>query len=267
LRDSLFPTQTVALNHVVALTLRIANPNTAGQLTGLWFYMPFSTAVGSSSGGLVPDRLVSNTCGGVVTATSTPSGVIIPAYVNLEGGSLDAGLSCEITVLMAGSGPGLASLPITLNSAQGGQSYALTSIKILASPPQVAARFSPQRVDVGGTSQLTITLTDQGANESATPLSSVALVDILPFGLKIAPSTIRRNTCHGTLTAPSGSRSIVLHAGNLSLNTSCTVTVSVRATKAGAFRDSTGPVTSDEAAASSAAMTNLRARSTRHHRA
>ncbi|MEO7004855.1 MAG: ice-binding family protein, partial [Acidobacteriaceae bacterium] len=100
-------------------------------------------------------------------------------------------------------------------------------------PPTVNKAFSPANITAGGTSVLTITLSN--ANGNAASLTS-PLVDSLPTGVTVsAPGT---TTCGGTLTGATGSSTVMLTGGTIPTNGSCTVTVNVTAPAAGSFINS-----------------------------
>ncbi|MEO6965055.1 MAG: ice-binding family protein, partial [Acidobacteriaceae bacterium] len=100
-------------------------------------------------------------------------------------------------------------------------------------PPTVNKAFSPANITAGGTSALTITLSN--ANGNAASLSS-PLVDTLPTGVTVSdPGT---TTCGGTLTDAAGSSAVTLTGGTIPANGSCTVTVNVTAPAAGSFINS-----------------------------
>jgi Ice-binding-like len=98
-------------------------------------------------------------------------------------------------------------------------------------PPTVGKAFSPATITAGGSSTLTITLSN--ANVSAASITS-AFTDTLPGGVTVngAPST----TCGGTVT--SGASSVTLTGGAIPANGSCTVTVPVTAPNGGTYINS-----------------------------
>ena len=73
----------------------------------------------------------------------------------------------------------------------------------------VSKAFSPSTIAQGGTSTLTVTL----YNRTQTPLTGVALTDVLPAGLTLAANPAPTNSCGGTLQAfPLGGQ-VVLTGG------------------------------------------------------
>lgn len=109
-------------------------------------------------------------------------------------------------------------------------------ISACAAPPVTPARptlakaFSPNVITAGGSSTLTITL----SNPDATTADSASLTDTLPSGVVTADSA--STTCGGTVTT--GTSSVTLTGGSIPASGSCTVTVLVTAASAGAYVNS-----------------------------
>lgn len=103
---------------------------------------------------------------------------------------------------------------------------------VVATPPLVAKLFAPSSVVVGGTSLLTITLTNTHALTSAT--LTAPLVDIFPTGIVNAATPLAQTSCpSGVVSAVAGAGSISLSAGALiPAGGGCTVTVVVTASGA-----------------------------------
>ncbi|HEX8254382.1 MAG TPA: CSLREA domain-containing protein [Thermoanaerobaculia bacterium] len=132
---------------------------------------------------------------------------------------------------------------------------------LLVAPLQVAKGFSPATVNVqdGGVSRLTITITFPffGLGNEAVNL---AFTDAYPAGLQNAPNPAPETTCTGgTVTAAAGDTNVRLSGGTLAANMSCTVSVNVIATQAGALENvlPPGAVTSTVPFTPPATPTNL----------
>jgi uncharacterized repeat protein (TIGR01451 family) len=97
-------------------------------------------------------------------------------------------------------------------------------------PPTLAKAFSPNAIIEGGTSTLTVTL----SNPDATTATSASLTDTLPTGVTTADSAT--TTCGGTVTT--GTSSVTLTGGSIPANGSCTVTVLVTSAGAGGYINS-----------------------------
>ncbi len=119
--------------------------------------------------------------------------------------------------------------------------------------PTATLTFAPVGIQPNGVSTLTITI----ANSNASALSAVAFADTLPANLVVASPTGLINTCGGTGAATAGSGTVSLTGGALAASSSCTVTANVTSAFTGTFPNSSGPVTSAEAPAGSAASATL----------
>ncbi len=107
-------------------------------------------------------------------------------------------------------------------------------------PPTLSKSFSPDTINAGGVSTLTITLTN--ANDTPANLSG-PLIDNLPPGLTVVPGSVS-TTCIETPVALSGwfivdTGTVGLTAeGLIPANGSCTVTAQVTAAAAGTYVNS-----------------------------
>ena len=102
--------------------------------------------------------------------------------------------------------------------------------------------FSPSSIGTGGSSLLSVTL----QNDNLTDATAVAFTDTYPAGLVNTAVPGLTNSCGGTATAAADGNSLALSGGTISAGASCTVTVNVTSGIAGAYTNSTGPVTSLE---------------------
>ena len=93
--------------------------------------------------------------------------------------------------------------------------------------PSLGKAFSPNPITAGGTSTLTITLT----NPDATVASNATVTDTLPSGVVV--SGVASTTCGGSVT--SNASSVTLTGGSIPAGGSCAVTVNVTAANAGSF--------------------------------
>jgi hypothetical protein len=102
-------------------------------------------------------------------------------------------------------------------------------------PPMLNKAFSPTAILSGGTSILTITL----SNADVTDAAITTLTDTLPADLVVSgdPST----TCGGTVAATIGGSTVTLTGGSIAGNGgSCSVTVPVTATAGGLYTNTLG---------------------------
>jgi uncharacterized repeat protein (TIGR01451 family) len=101
------------------------------------------------------------------------------------------------------------------------------------SPPKLSKSFSPATFILGKDSTLTITLHNPGSTPAAL---TAPLIDTFPSGMLVAgPAS---TTCGGTVTESASS--VTLTGGSIPANGSCTVTVKVSVSHAGAFTNTLG---------------------------
>ncbi len=121
-------------------------------------------------------------------------------------------------------------------------------------PPTVQKSFSPASTTAGGTSRLTITLT----NPNAAALTGVSFTDTYPTGLVNSATPNLANTCGGTPSSTANTLSLT--GGTIAASSSCTVAIDVTAAATGTYVNDipAGAVTSSagsNAAATSATLT------------
>jgi uncharacterized repeat protein (TIGR01451 family) len=121
-----------------------------------------------------------------------------------------------------------------------GNDQAFDNFKILDVTPQLDKAFSPASVPVGGTSALTLTVTN--TSELAAK-NGWSFTDALPAGLTVADGAAATTCPAGVVTAPAGATSVAV-TGNLAAGmASCTVTVNVTAAAAGSFTNGPSNIT------------------------
>ncbi|HYC93431.1 MAG TPA: DUF11 domain-containing protein [Thermoanaerobaculia bacterium] len=108
--------------------------------------------------------------------------------------------------------------------------------------PTMTKSFSPDPIAVGATSTLTFTLT----NTNATALTGAAFTDTLPSGVQVAATPSAATTCGGTWAATAGATTLTFAGGTIPAAGSCTVTVNVTATTAGAHPNVSGYLSTTE---------------------
>ncbi|HWM11548.1 MAG TPA: hypothetical protein VNO82_19475 [Solirubrobacteraceae bacterium] len=127
----------------------------------------------------------------------------------------------------------------------------------VVAPPTASASFGAAAIDVGQSTPLTFTITNPSAN--TVPLSGVALANTLPAGLAVAsPAGVNGSCGSGTITALS--QSVTLAGGTIAVGSSCSFSVDVTATAAGALTTTTGAVESANGGAGSTATASLTVR-------
>jgi Bacterial Ig-like domain (group 3) len=210
-----------------------ANPSYAGQNVTL-----AGTVYGNQSTGSV-----SFLNGTTAMCTSVPLG----------GTALDApNASCSTSALPPGT------TTITANYASTGaysNMSATLSQVVLASRPTLVEAISPASVGVGQAVTVTYTLTNPN---TANSLVGLAFTDTLPANLLVASPSNLTGTCGGgTITATAAGKSISLSGATLAASDSCTFSVSVVASAAGAYTNTTGAVFITGGATSPAATATL----------
>ncbi len=156
-----------------------------------------------------------------LNGTSFMGTVIADASITVGAGSSVIGR------VLAGTGPTGA---VTMSGA-GGNTIGGCSDPLAT--PTISKAFSPTSILAGGTSQLTITLTNPNAS---TITLSAAFTDTLPTGLVVAPTPGASTTCGGAVTATPGGATVSLTSDStLPAAGSCTMSVNVRAAASGSY--------------------------------
>ncbi len=130
------------------------------------------------------------------------------------------------------------------------------AVRAVLTPLTVGKQFAPSTVAAGGTSTLTITLT----NPNAVALQGVAFTDTYPAGIANAasPNTgVSGAGCSGTRAATPGGGSFAVTAGVVPAGGTCSFFVTVTGSSPGSFTDSSGAVTTPIALNSPAASATL----------
>ncbi|HEY1464868.1 MAG TPA: hypothetical protein VGF44_15740, partial [Terriglobales bacterium] len=226
-----FGALTVPLNGTTTLTFAIQNSNSNVGFTGLAFTdsMPAGLVVASTPA-------LSNTCGGTATAVAGSSAV------SLSAGTLAASSSCSVTVNVTGTTVGPKSNSVTVSTTETGTgNTSTTSIGVL-SAPTIAKAFGAVSVPLNGSTSLTFTIQN---NNTANALTGIAFTDNFPVGVAVATPNGLTGSCGvGTITPTANG--ISLANGSIAANSSCTFSVNVTGTTAGAKTNTTGNVTSTE---------------------
>ena len=120
-------------------------------------------------------------------------------------------------------------------------------------PPTVAKSFSLATIGTGGTSTLTITL----SNANSTAITGAAFSDIYPANVTNTATPGLTTPCGGTATGSANGSSLALSGGTIPANGNCTVTVAVTSAVAGSYLNNTGAVTTTNAGSGTAATATL----------
>ena len=247
-----FSPATVDPGEVSRLTYTIDNLSNTINVGSLTFRdsLPF---------GVSGRRLVSNSCGGSVSAPAGDSGRVSSGgfgSLSLSGGAVAAGRTCrvsfEVEAIAAGarlftSGDLTSDLPV----ATPGASATLTVNEV---PLSVSMAFEPATIDQGGISRLSYRL-NNGALSRA---NTVTLSDTLPEDVVVAdtPNLMRTSTCGGgSVQAPAGGRSITWFSGRLAAGATCTIAVDVTSAADGSYSNDTERATSSLGTSTAASAT------------
>ncbi len=232
-----FSPTTIPAGGVTTITLVITNPNATVALTGVAVTDTFPAGMTVAT----PPN-ASNTCGGTFAPNAgDPS-------VSLSGGNIAAGGNCTLTVDVTTSTPGdsvnTTGNVTSTNGGTGNTATATVTVGAIA-PPSITKSFTPTTIAAGGTSTLTLVITNPNA---ALTLTGLAVTDTFPTDMTVAAPLTTTNTCGGTLldnlggTLVAGAAGIQLTGGTLAPASNCTITVLVTATVSGV--NTTGNVSS-----------------------
>ena len=169
---------------------------------------------------------------------ATISAVPFATQIGFAGASINANSTCTLSVNVTAfvDGNHVNQIPIsTLTSAQGvtNDNEPSATLTILRNV-NVAKSFSPNTVEVGGSSTLTIRISN--TNTVPRTLADPGLVDTLPLGVTVAAAPAPSTTCPGaTVDAPAGGGTVTVRNGSLAASTSCTVTVPVTVGATGTY--------------------------------
>jgi serine protease len=215
-------------------TLSTATPAPLSLVSYAWTAQPASLI---SAGANSPQVTVNPGGGGVLTLTVTDS----------------AGNSDTETVTLRAN-----SVVSTAPASAAGSSATAcpTALEITPTAPTVSESFSPSSVGENVPATLTITLT----NANGFDLTQSSLSETLPAKLSIPTTETASTTCTGAAATVSNTSSAVsLSGANIPANGSCTVSVTVQSSSAGAYTNtiaanalSTAPAGGNTAAATAA---------------
>ena len=196
------------------------------------------------------------TAAGQVVTCSRPAGNVIAANSSAE----------PITLTVSVGAAAAAASPVINNiSVAGGNEPAgnaannsdADSTAVFFSPV-ITKSFSPTTIIAGGTSTLTLTISNPAGNTVS--LAGVAVVDPFPPGMVVAATPALTNSCGGTLSSggAQGDSLISLTGGVTGgAGTSCSITVNVTSTTTGANVNTTGAVSSTNSGTGNIATATL----------
>lgn len=123
--------------------------------------------------------------------------------------------------------------------------------------PTMTKQFLPNSVVAGIPSKLTLTITNPAANSVG--LTGLAVTDVFPAGMSVAPTPNFVNNCGGAVSPgqSQGDTLLSLSGGTLAVGMSCTVEVDVVSTTVGANINTTGAVTTSNSGTGGTATATL----------
>jgi uncharacterized repeat protein (TIGR01451 family) len=233
-----------------------------------------SSVTGTTPGGIIEYTINYGNIGNIA-ATNAAIRDELPSNINLVAGSITGGGSIAGSIItwplgsLAPGASGTVSFRVvvstlaangdvisnfatissneTTTSSSNTLSIPVTTAALTA--PTAAKVFSPKTIPVNGASVVTITLT----NPNTTAITGVAFTDTYPANLVNTVSASPATTCGGIITAVNGGTALSLAGGTIPASGSCTITVNVTSATAGSYTNSTGTVSSANAAAGAAA--------------
>jgi mucin-19 len=225
------------------ITYTLTNPN-ATALTGASFSDSFPAGLLTTAVAQTYAGTGRGTCTGTIPNTSL---TVSAASVSFASINIPAGGSCTVLVDVTAAAAGtyinnVSGVTSTqVPSAGPGASATLT---VLAAPTVVKS-FTPSTILAGGSSTLTLTIT----NPNATGLTGLAITDNYTTTGLVNLNTTVTNSCNGTATATPNTTNpgrLTLTGGTLAANSSCTITATVTSATATAYTNTTGGASSTQ---------------------
>lgn len=208
------------------LTITLTNPGDT-PLTGaaLTDNLPANLVVA-----LTPNA--STTCaGGTVTAPASATAI------SLAGATIPANGSCQVQVDTLSNIPGsyantIPSRSLTTTEGVTNEEPANDTLEV-SMPPVVSKQFSPPVIPAGGTSTLTIVLTNDNGVDMTTTAHFTDELPTAPGAVVVANPANASTNCTGTLVANSGATSVRLNSGATIPAGGCSISVDVTGNTAG----------------------------------
>ena len=243
-----FSPPSVAQNGLSTLTIVVTNPNAALTMTGVAFTdtYPAGTPAGVLLNATPPNTTINCTAGSSATLVG---GAAAGNTLGFNAGTLAPNGSCTVSVTVrSATAPAPSNTfanstgNITTTNAGTGTPATANLVVTTVAPPTITKAFAPVNIQEGGTSTLTIVLTNPSA--SAT-INGINFNDAYPANLTNAAAPTVMCTGVGstlTLTGAMGGASVGASTGVLGPSGVCTVTVSVTSAVAASYFNSTGNV-------------------------
>ncbi|GAB4125804.1 MAG: hypothetical protein Tsb0027_24990 [Wenzhouxiangellaceae bacterium] len=226
-----FNPDSLPLGDISELTLLIDNSAALLDASGLSFNDPLPAGML-----IATPSAANNGCGGTLTA---PDG---GSNVQLSGGLVAAGTSCQIRVNVVTTAAGVLVNTTSALSSSLGSSPAATATLTVRTAPGFSKSFAPTPVAAGAVSQLSFSIDNSAESVVANGLN---FVDPLPAGLRIAsPANASTSCTGGTLTAPAGGTQIDYSGGSVAAAAACSISVDIVGAQPGTWLNTSSPLDS-----------------------
>ena len=208
----LFVPTNLALNGTTTMTISVTNPN-AVAMTGVGFT---NNNYPAGLTGATTATITGPSCTGTLTATT--------GSLRLAGGTVPPNTICSYSVVVTGTTVGAKSnSAVTVTSANAPSATTSTMIVNVYAPPTVSASFSPTGINPGGTTVLSLTLTNPAGNPGTL---AIKVDNTFPSGLtyqSLASAT--PSGCAQTASPINGGAGVTFTTTALAAGASCTLAV------------------------------------------
>jgi uncharacterized repeat protein (TIGR01451 family) len=230
------------------LTVTLTNPNATTAVTGVSFTDSYPANLINTT-----PPVFSTTCGGTMTATAGGGSLA------LSGGIIPAGGNCKVTAVVTSTTVANKTNPMFTVTSDNDSSatVAAATITVLALiAPTVTKTFVTPSILLNGTSLLSIAIT----NTSGSTITGITFADTYPAGSGIVNTTNATavGACNtGSAVGISGGNTVGMNNMTINAGLTCTVSITVKGPIPGTWVNSTGLVTSGNAAAGGPASATL----------
>jgi hypothetical protein len=230
-----FNPTSIALNANTTLSFTITNPAANNiPLTGIAFTdnLPAGLIVATPNG-------LSGTCGGGAISAVAGSSI-----VSLAPATLAQNTSCTFSINATGTTAGVKNNSVQVTANESGVGNTSNATVAVVAPPTIIKVFGAATIPLNGATTLSFTIQN---NNATTTVTGIGFSDTLPAGLVVATPNGIVGTCGGgTITATQATSVISLSGATLAPTVSCTFSVNVTGTTAGAKNNTTGNIASVE---------------------
>lgn len=213
------------------LVITLSNPTTATvSLTGVALVDNFPANVLVHNDGLIPStslEAIKTSCTGTIRDQGGNAIGGGDTGIQISGQTLAPNQTCLIVVRVYGNTAGIYTNTTNAPTSTNGGNGTAASAVLTVGRPDITKSFATSPIAIGGSSQMTITLT----NPTGTAMAGAAFTDTYPTGMTNTATPAVANTCGGTVTAAANGNSVALSGGSIPANGSCTVKVNTTTTQ------------------------------------